>query len=183
MNSPLRYRDPTGECPWCIVIIGGAAFGAGSEFLFQTGSNLWNGRDVFDPDCYDWGEIGIAGGLGAFGGGIGRVAGGALRYGAKSLTRETGLEWSHSIGRAWVNRNASGALNKLLNMRGGLNGRWVTPKQHYMHDPFRWPKGWPRWGGRYQHAWQRGIDRIPAWLRGIGIGTGAGVGLGEVDGE
>jgi RHS repeat-associated protein len=183
MNNPLRYTDPTGECPWCVVIIGGMAVGAGTEIGTQAFSNWWNGRDVFNASCYDWGEVALAGGLGAFGGGAGRVIGGGLRYGARSLTRETGLEWSHSIGRAWANENTGGWLNRALNTRGGLNGRWVKDVQHYMHDPNRWLKGGAEvWGKKYA-PWRQPIDRIPAWLRGIGLGTAAGVAGGEADGQ
>jgi RHS repeat-associated protein len=67
MNNPLRYSDPEGEfVP--LVILGGIAIGAGSELAIQAGMNWWNGRDVFNASCYEWGEVAIAGGMGAFGG-------------------------------------------------------------------------------------------------------------------
>lgn len=194
MNNPLRYSDPTGEIipaiiafcvtPWgavaCTAVVG-AATSAISEVGVQGVSNLWHGRDVFDPDCYDWNEVGIAAGMGAFGGGAGRIVGGGLRYGAKSLTRETGLEWSHSIPRKWVNNNTDGALKKLLNQRGGLNGRWVTAEQHYLHDPFRYPVGYGEWRNRLR-PWQQNLDRFPEWMRGAGAGGLFGIGVGEADG-
>jgi RHS repeat-associated protein len=183
MNNPLRYTDPTGQCPWCVVIVVGMAVGAVTEIGTQAFNNWWNGRDVFDRNCYDWGEVGIAAGFGAAGGGAGRVIGGGLRYGARSLTRETGLEWSHSVGRAWVNRNTSGGLNQALNTRGGLNGRWVTPQQHYRHDPYRYPAGWRQMPDRYEQVWRQNLDRTPEWLRGAGVGTAAGMGVGEADGQ
>ena len=196
MGNPLRYTDPTGEfvpavIAFCMTPLGavactsvvGAITGVISELAIQAGSNAWNGRDVFDRNCYDWTEVGIAGGLGALGGGAGRILGGGLRYGANSLTRETGLEWSHSIGKQLVDKFTGGKLNQMLNQRGGLNGRWVTDYEHYMHDPDRWLKGGAKvWGDKYA-PWRQPFGRTPAWMRGIGTGTGAGVAAGEADGQ
>jgi RHS repeat-associated protein len=183
MNSPLRYSDPTGETPVHAAILIGMGLGAGSELAIQAGSNWWNDRDVGDASCYDWGEVAISGGFGAVGGGAGRIIGGGLRYGARTLTRETGLEWSHWISRARVDRNTSGWLNQMLNTRGGLNGRWVTPQQHFRHDVFRYPAGWKQMPDRFRYDWQRSLDRTPAWIRGMGGGTTAGIGIGEADGQ
>jgi hypothetical protein len=196
MNNPLRYTDPTGEIvpaiiafcitPWGAVActaVTGAVAGAISEVLIQGGSNLLNGRDVFDLNCYDWNEVGIAGGMGAFGGGLGRIVGGGLRYGSRSLTRETGLEWSHFIPRHKVDKFAPDWLKKMLNERGGLNGRWVTPEQHFRHDPFRYPAGWRQMDDRFDDAWRRGADRMPEWMKGAGGGAGTGVLIGELDGQ
>jgi RHS repeat-associated protein len=195
-NNPLRYTDPTGEVvqaavaycmtAWGAMVctaVGGAAFNVVSEIGVQIGANLWNGRDILDPNCYDWNEVAIAGGMGAIGGGTGRIIGGGLRYGSRSLTRETGLEWSHFIPRAKVNRFAPDWAKKMLNQRGGLNGRWVTPKQHYRHDPFRYPAGWRQMDDRIDGAWRRRADRVPEWMSGAGGGAAAGVLIGEADGQ
>jgi hypothetical protein len=52
----------------CIVVVGGVVIGAGTELAIQAASNWWNGRDVLDRNCYDLGEVAIAGGLGGVGG-------------------------------------------------------------------------------------------------------------------
>jgi RHS repeat-associated protein len=195
-GNPLRYTDPQGlfvpvavaycMTPWgavvCTAVAGGTA-AAISEIGLQFGDNLWNGRDVFNSNCYDWNEVAIAGGMGAIGGGAGRIVGGGLRYGAKSLTRKTGLEWSHFIPRAKVNRFAPDWAKKMLNQRGGLNGRWVKPEQHYRHDPDRWLKGGIGVWGPKLRPWRQPIDRIPEWLSGAGAGTAVGIAAGEADGQ
>jgi RHS repeat-associated protein len=180
MGNPVRHMDPTGEFVPA-VIVAGLLIGSGSEFVIQLGSNLWNGRNVFDRDCYDLGEIALAGGLGALGGGLGTLR--TLRFASRSRTWETGFEWSHFIPRKIVDLLPRGKLRGALNKRGGLNGRWVTPQQHYRHDPFRYPSGWRDMPDRYRHSWQRNFDRAPAWLKGLGAGAGLGAGLGEGDGE
>jgi RHS repeat-associated protein len=84
MNNPLRYTDPTGEfVP--IVIIGGIAMGVGTELIFQGADNWYNGRNIWDPDCYDWGEVAFSGGIGGFGGtwikGMVRMTPGSMVWG------------------------------------------------------------------------------------------------------
>lgn len=82
-----------------------------------------------------------------------------------------------------MNKKAPNWLKPALNKRGGLNGLWVTPQRHYLHDPDRWLKGGGRvWGDKFA-PWLQPIDRIPEWIRGIGAGTGTGIGLGGLDGE
>jgi RHS repeat-associated protein len=72
MNNPLRYTDPTGEIVPLVIlggIVSGAVIGAGSDLAIQAGMNWWNGRDVFDPNCYDWNQVAISGGIGGLTGG------------------------------------------------------------------------------------------------------------------
>jgi hypothetical protein len=179
-GDPVNVTDPTGQCPWCVVIIGGFLMGAGMDLVFQGAENLIKGRQVLNPDCYDWDSVLIAGGFGTAGGVVGRIAGGALRYGPRSLTRLTGREWSHTVPRHWINKYAPRWVRPSMNQRGGLNGRWVTPQQHYRHDRFRYPKGWDQMPARFKHEWQRTLDRTPEWIRGIGVGAPTGVGVTEI---
>ncbi|MFN3988491.1 MAG: RHS repeat-associated core domain-containing protein, partial [Rhodocyclaceae bacterium] len=117
-RNPVNFTDPTGEFVPQLV---GFVIGAGLEALTNP--------------CASAGDILLAGAIGTIGGGLSKAA--FLRLGPKSLTRETGLEWSHSIARKTVNRHTSGVLNKMLNQRGGLNGSWRTPASHVRHDPSR----------------------------------------------
>jgi RHS repeat-associated protein len=79
LNSPLKYSDPKGLCFWdgCIVegIVIGAVVGAGSDLAIQAATNWWQGNDVFDANCYDWGQVGAGFNAARAGG---RVATGAV---------------------------------------------------------------------------------------------------------
>ncbi|MCL4674413.1 MAG: RHS repeat-associated core domain-containing protein, partial [Sphingomonadaceae bacterium] len=185
--DPVNMVDPSGEIPIFVPIVVGALIGGGAELLSQGVSNYMRGRPVFDADCYDWGEVVMAGAIGATGSGTGfRIL---YRFGPRSLTRETGLEWSHSISRKTVNRlfpkpaaqfgrNSSltgrerfnGFMNRQLNKRGGLNGSWATLKRHYRHDRSRSPVGWRQMGNRLPPSLQA-LDRIPDWLK-VSVGSG-----------
>jgi RHS repeat-associated protein len=156
-GNVLVYSDPTGEFIPALV---GAAIGMGLEALTNP--------------CATAGDILLAGLIGAVGGGIsGKYF---LRFGSKSLTRKTGKEWSHSIGRKMVNKYSSGGVRKGLNKRGGLNGSWTSPKRHYKHDPSRFPKGWRDFGDRLPSP-IRAIDRIPDWAKGSAASGGVGAGV------
>jgi RHS repeat-associated protein len=157
-GNPVGWVDPTGEIAFVPVVIG-FAIGAGLEYVTN--------------ECATAGDILLAGGLGAAGGGLSKLA--FLRFGPRSLTRVTGREWSHSIPRKLVNRNVSGPANKIMNQRGGLNGSWVSPQRHFKHDAARYPLGNHMMGERYRKE-LRALDRIPDWLKGTvssgAIGTG-----------
>ena len=160
--SPLVNSDPTGEF---VPMLVGAAIGAGLEYLTNP--------------CASVSDILLAGAIGAVGGGVsGKLA---LRFGARSLTRVHGKVWSHSISRKTVNRLTKGSLNKLLNRRGGLNGSWVNPTRHHLHDMAATIKG----GGRKLPLPLRGLDRIPDWLKGASASGAVGAGIsgsGSADG-
>jgi RHS repeat-associated protein len=181
-GDPINLIDPTGEVAFVPVIIG-IGIGVGTELLLQGFDNYRRGRSFLNVKCYDWGEVAFAGALGGLGGGGGYVIGGGLRYNARSLTRETGMEWSHFLSRKWVSKNAPDLAKRSLNRRGGLNGRWVTPRQHYRHDRNRYPANWRKMDDRLGSDWLMMLDRTPFWLRGGIVGAGGGVIVGEVDGK
>jgi hypothetical protein len=145
--------DPTGEF---IPQLVGFGIGAGLEYLTNS--------------CASVSDILFAGALGAVGGGISKAY--FLRLGPRSLTRETGLEWSHSLSRKTVNRYTSGGLNKALNRRGGLNGSWRTPESHARHDTHRHVRG-----VEPMRPSLRALDRVPDWLKGTGLAGIAGAGI------
>jgi RHS repeat-associated protein len=156
-GNPVNRIDPTGEIPLLAVVPGTVGFviGAGAEILFN--------------DCATASDILLAGGLGAFGGGLSKMA--FLRYGPRALTRETGLEWSHTISRMVVKKYFPQWSHKILNQRGGLNGSWVSPKRHYLHDSARYPSLWRQMGEKLRPELQA-LDRIPDWLKAT-TGSGA----------
>jgi RHS repeat-associated protein len=149
-GNPVSYTDPTGKF---IPQLIGFGIGAGLEYLTNP--------------CASATDLLLAGGLGALGGGLSKAA--FLRLGPRSLTRETGLEWSHSIARRNVNQHTSGGLNRALNQRGGLNGSWRTPASHARHDASRHVPGVDP-----MPLPLRALDRIPDWLKGTGLGGGVG---------
>ncbi len=157
LQNPGRYTDPTGEF---IPLLLGIALGVGLEYLTNP--------------CATLQDLALAGALGAFGGAVSQAT--FLRYGARSLTRETGKEWSHSVGKKWVNKYTSGRVNRALNERGGWNGSWASPKRHYKHDPRRYPKGWGAYGDRYGRTAQT-ADRIPDWAKGTAAGSTIAAGI------
>jgi hypothetical protein len=158
MGNPVRYTDPTGEF---VPILVGVVFGAGLEYLTN--------------ECATASDIILAGALGGIGGGFGGAA--TLRYGPRALTRVTGKEWSHGMGRKWVKQIPGKSVRRFLNKRGGYNGSWVDPKRHYKHDPFRYPKGRDgSWGEKYGPT-ASALDRVPDWMK-ISGGSGlAGAGI------
>jgi RHS repeat-associated protein len=70
LGNPVRYTDPTGEVV-PLVVLGGVLLGAGMDLAIQAGANVWNGKDIWDADCYDWKQVAISGGLGGLTGGFG----------------------------------------------------------------------------------------------------------------
>jgi len=88
------------------------------------------------------------------------LAGGLGGAGAAG-TRGAGVEFSH-----WIPARFGGG-------RSLLNGNYVSPAQHYLHDPFRYPSGWRSLGDRYP-AVLRQLDRIPNVIKGGAVGGAVG---------
>jgi RHS repeat-associated protein len=184
MNNPVRYTDPTGEfVP--LVILGGAAAGAGTELGIQMIDNYINGRDLLDNKNYDWAEVGIAGGLGAFSGG---ALGAGLRTTAGLSSKFSNV--SKRVRRAEDLVGSGDDLHHWLLPRrwedafGGraaefVNGRWnLNPLANDVHQSLH--------GSDYD-TFSRILLGSPAWARqaaGVaGASTGAGI-IGEwADGD
>jgi RHS repeat-associated protein len=87
MNNPLRYTDPSGKIvPLAIAL---AVIGGGTSFVVNAGAQY------YAKGCVDWGEAGIAGGVGAVAGFLAPVAApslvGAIGLGGLSNVAQYGL--------------------------------------------------------------------------------------------
>ena len=114
-NDPVNYVDPDGNVPWLAAAAAGAAFGAASDIALQLALNGGN------FDCLDWGEVGVAAGLGAVGGAAGGLLRGA-RIGRAANTAR-GASRAHSTVLVRSPRN----LQKFFGKHGGdfgLKGSW-----------------------------------------------------------
>ena len=61
-GNPVNYSDPTGQCPWCIVL--------GAYALFEAGLSAYDAYDTYNTvtdECSSTGEKLLAGGLFALG--------------------------------------------------------------------------------------------------------------------
>lgn len=94
---------------------------------------------------------------------------GGIRSAGKA---QKGLEFSHSIAdryfrpltikagrpnpvyKPWLDKALGWAKDTIL------NGNYVTPMRHYLHDPKRFPRGWKNFGERLPR-WQQLLDRMP----------------------
>lgn len=154
-SDPIDFTDPTGEFVPQLI---GAGLGVAIELLTNRCATGW--------------DLAKAAVLGAFGGQFAKAA--TLRHGARSFTRVHGKVWSHGVGRKLVNKYTSGKLRRYLNRRGGINGSWVHPGRHYLHDKTasglkKLPKWWPY--KKKLPAPLRAVDRIPDWLKVTGAAS------------
>ncbi len=87
-NNPVNYVDPEGQIAFIPIIIGGLG-GAALDLGFQLINN--GGRF----DCVDWGDVGIAAGIGAFTGWFGS--------GWRWMKNARGIEkaWSKNFRTGW----------------------------------------------------------------------------------
>ena len=95
----------------------------------------------------------------------------------------TGVVFDIALGGAagWRAAGAKGAgkefshwiPNRIGGPRSKWNGNYVTPAEHYFHDPFRYPSGWRDLGDKFP-AWLQQLDRIPNVYKGRAVGAGAG---------
>jgi hypothetical protein len=117
----------------------------------QLYQNDWNWR------CIDPWQVGADAAFGAIGGGIG----------GKLIPKFLPVkpEFSHWIPKRFI-KKLPPSFRKL---DGPLNGNLVTPKRHFKHDQFRYPKGSREWGKKLPQTLQQ-MDRVPDWLKGSIIG-------------
>ena len=173
LGNPVKYTDPKGEfVP--LLIFGGALLGAGSDLAIQAGFNWLEGNDILDPDCYDWTQVGLSGGLGALSGGVGgagfrTAAGLSSKFSnvSRRVRRAEGLVGSGNDLHHWL------LPRRFENLFGGraarvVNGRWnLNPIDALRHSELH-DLGWG----------QRTIAGSPSWSwQAVGAG-GASVGAG-----
>ena len=74
-NNPVFYKDPNGDCPWCIGFILGAAIELVEQTISNGIKNLANGDSFFTDWAHniDVADILISGAQGALMGGVGGV--------------------------------------------------------------------------------------------------------------
>lgn len=172
------YSATNGWTPDQSTVDYAAGFGDTLSFGITDKIRDWNGTNYVVDKCsgaYSAGEwTGIAYGF-ALGGALGlRAAGG----------RAAGMEFSHWIpSRARHLRIFQNRLGRWILRTGNrLNGNYVTAARHYLHDPFRYPRGWRDLGPRFP-ALIRQFDRLPNVLKGlIAGGAAAGVGASQSGG-
>jgi hypothetical protein len=136
-----------------VAIIVGAAVGAGSELLIQAVSNKLSGRDWTDPDCYEWGEVAFAGGMGAIGGnwvkGWVTLAKGSMKWNnvsrrirrAEDLVRKPEDLHHWAVPRKWFEGNPG--LERIFNRPWNLR-----PMNRRLHQELHRSPYWRQiWGG------------------------------------
>jgi RHS repeat-associated protein len=89
-NNPIRYNDPDGECPWCIV---GAVVGGLVEGGVELGGQMLAGKTLSEVDWADVGVEAVKGaitgsGAGALLRGVVDVAGEAVKAGVDYSANE-----------------------------------------------------------------------------------------------
>ncbi|WNL44031.1 RHS repeat-associated core domain-containing protein [Dyella sp. BiH032] len=96
-GNPISSRDPSGECPWCLV---GAIVGGGANLAFQLyrNGNNW--------DQVDWQQVGLSAAGGMLTGGIGTLT-------AVAKVGVVGTIAANSIGGAIVAGHQQMASNYL----------------------------------------------------------------------
>jgi hypothetical protein len=110
------------------------------------------------------------------------LAAGGLAGAEAAGTKTAAAEFSHWLPARFFNPNSPSykpALDKALGWAEGtiLNGNFVTKARHYLHDPFRYPRGWRDLGEKWPN-WLQQLDRIPNLFKGVAGGaTAGGVGL------
>ncbi len=90
------------------------------------------------------------------------IAFGAAAGARAAGTRGAGREFSHFWPKRWGGP------------RNIFNGNYVAPARHYLHDVFRYPRGWRDLGTRLPPVIAQ-LDRIPNLYKGIAAGSAYGV--------
>lgn len=161
-GNPISYYDPYGLWAWGDLIPQGVVdFSAGFGDTVSFGLTNWarnqmgtNGAVNKCSGDYTAGEVaGVA---------VDTVIGGAAGWEAAGA-KGAGKEFSH-----WIPKRMGGPRSK-------WNGNYVTPAQHYYHDPFRYPQDWRQLGDKSE-AWVQQLDRIPKVYKGGAAGAAAGAG-------
>jgi RHS repeat-associated protein len=161
--NPLKYVDPSGQCPWCVAVIAGAVIGAGIDLGLQALENWHDGKKLTDPNCYNWWSVGASAALGAVGGGVGTAG----------RTASKGREFSHWIPeRYWRPLTKGGNPNPTYKpwldnptmrrfLDSNLNGNFVTSRFHSLTDPYRYLSGMTK-ANNFAAPIQQ-VLRVPTW--------------------
>lgn len=98
------------------------------------------------------------------------VAGGLKAAGAKQACKE----FSHWVPNRIVKKILARAPRCVKGLgRSKLNGNFVTPARHFLHDAYRYPKGCRELGSKWHPILQQ-IDRVPRLIYGSAAGAGWG---------
>ncbi len=136
LNAPTQYTDPSGNCPWCIAVAGGAAISAGIEYGSQVYGNYQNGMSGSTAwTSVDGRALGQAALQGAIEGGVG---GWSLRCSLiqhlsnawyqplarheiivrRAHTKPDGLQYLRSVECAWQSNNIR--LSRAVDLVSGM---------------------------------------------------------------
>lgn len=105
-----------------------------------------------------------------------KATGRGVKGASKGL--EGATEFSPSIPARWVPGGRNGALDKFLT-KTKLNGNYVSPKAHYLHDKFNFPKfmtadeALAEWGKKFGPA-RKALNRMPLFPTGAAGGAAVG---------
>jgi RHS repeat-associated protein len=154
--DPINLFDPFGL--YWLRDLANIAAGFGDVVTLGLTNTIreWIGANDIVDRCsglYNAGRFLGFGASVALGTGLGIRAAGAARK---------GLEFSH-----WIPARLGGP-------RTILNGNFVTPREHFLSDPYRYPPGYTEWGDKWP-AWKRQLFRLPRSLVGAAAGTAWGI--------
>jgi len=172
MYSPSNFFDPSSwwsrmfggdsfcSGALCMGLLRGAGnFASGATDVFSFGLTSLARKGTYYDDLVD--ENSVAYNLGEWSGiainsGIGAVAG--LKAAG---TKAVGREFSH-----WI-------PNRMGGPRSIWNGNYISPRFHYLTDPYRYPKGWRSIGPKWNPVLQQ-LGRIPFVYYGAAAGATTG---------
>jgi len=153
-GDPIDFDDPYGLYSWGEFINDSADFSAGmgdtiSFTLTRRIREHWDiGSVNMCSKSYAFGELsGVV---------VDTYLGGAVGWEAAGV-KGAGKEFSH-----WWPTRMGGP-------RSLWNGNFVTSLRHYLHDPWRYPRGWRDFGPRFPWLLSQ-LDRVPNVYKGAFVG-------------
>ena len=123
--------------------------------------------------------VGFSKGAGAFSRDAAIMAIGAGLGARAAGVKGAGREFSHWIPNRFLNKTGSKWIIQTFG-RSIWNGNYVTPARHFMHDPYRYIKGWQEL--RRLPAILQQLDRIPNILKGLAAAGAAAAGAHSSEG-
>lgn len=110
-SSPAMNVDATGQCPWCVAILAGAAIGSASDLAIQL---AFSGGQI---TCVDWGRVGVAALIGGTLGGVGKALQGL--HGARVAAAEGSAVKGGETAAAAAGRQAHRELAERVAQKSG----------------------------------------------------------------